>query len=71
MTISMPLKLCPYLVPFLGYSASKNFVTLKWGYRSFKVIDHTAVQKIIYHFLLVISILLALCCTIIELIDLE
>jgi len=27
--ISIPLKLCMYLVPFLRYSASKNVVTLK------------------------------------------
>jgi len=29
--ISIPLKLCLYLVPFLRYSASKNGVTLKPG----------------------------------------
>ena len=30
-SISIPLKLCLYLVPFLRYSASKNSVTLKTG----------------------------------------
>ena len=35
-----------YLVPCLGYSASKNGVTLKPGYGSFKVIENGAVRCI-------------------------
>ena len=33
-----------YVVPFLGYSASKNGVTSKLGYGSFKVIENGAVR---------------------------
>jgi len=38
------LKLCPYLVPFLRYSASNNSVTLKPGYGLFKVVESGTVR---------------------------
>ena len=59
MPISIPLKLCLYLVSFLRCSASKNGVTLKLecmvvqGHWKFKVIENGAVRQIIFDFLLV------------------
>ena len=51
--IGIPLKLCLYLVPFMIYSSSKNGVTLKPEYESFKVIENGAVRYTIHDFLLV------------------
>jgi len=43
--ISIPLKLCLYLVSFLRCSASKNGVTLKLSVWSFKVIENSRSLK--------------------------
>ena len=70
--ISIPLKLCLYLVPFLRHSASKNSVTLKKGVGSFKVIENGAVRQTIYEFLLVRHYkYTALSSTVFELVDVE
>jgi len=74
MPISIPLKLCLYLVLFLRYSASNNGVTLKSGKGSFKVTEYGAVQQIIssytyYYWSAILSI--ALSCTICELVDIK
>ena len=42
--ISIPLKLCLYLVPLLRYSVSKNSVTLKPRVGVVKVIENGAVR---------------------------
>jgi len=69
--ISIPLKLCLYLIPFLRYSASKNSVTLKPGVGV--VQDHWKWRRSIYHttFYWSASTNISLSCTVFELFDVE
>jgi len=40
-----------YLVPFLGHSTSNNYVTLKSGLGSFKIVENGTTRKLWYGFL--------------------
>ena len=48
--ISIPLKLCLYLVPFLRYLAPKNGVALKPIIYDFVMVGRCKYSSVLYHF---------------------